>query len=59
MIQDRTTRITVNSAFMIGSPLIYKEIKKKNKKVAIIVGVGLVLGNGLLIRHNLKLINQK
>jgi hypothetical protein len=57
--KDRQSRIVLNSAFIAGSPFIYKEIKKKNKKAAKIVAVGLILGNGYLIHRNLKIMKNE
>lgn len=57
--QDKQTRIVLNSAFIAGSPFIYKEIKKKNKKAAKIVAIGLILGNSYLIHRNIKLMRDK
>lgn len=56
LAKDRTTRITLNVAFIAGSPFIYKEIKKKNKKAAKIVTIVVIVGNGYLVYRNLKLI---
>ena len=56
--QDRQSRIILNSAFIAGSPFIYKEIKKKNKKAAKIVAIVLIASNGYLIHHNLKLMRN-
>lgn len=55
---DRTTRIVLNSAFMVGSPIIYKEIKKKNKNLARVTGIILIVGNGYLVYHNMRLIKR-
>ncbi len=57
--QDKQSRIILNSAFIISSPFIYKEIKKKNKKAAKIVAIGLIIGNGYLIHRNLKLMKNE
>jgi hypothetical protein len=57
--QDKHSRIILNSAFIAGSPFIYKEIKKKNKKTAKIVAISLIIGNAYLIHRNLKIMNSK
>lgn len=59
LLQDKPSRIILNTAFAVGSPLIYKEIKKKNKKAARIVAGIVILGNGYLVYHNLKLMGKK
>jgi hypothetical protein len=56
IIRDRTTRISVNSAFMLASPILYKEIKKKNKKLALATGIVLVVGNSYLVYRNLRIV---
>jgi hypothetical protein len=55
---DRSSRIVLNSAFLVGSPILYKEIKKKNKKLAKVTGIVLVLGNSYLIYHNVRLMKK-
>ena len=58
LAQDRATRVVLNSAFMIGSPMIYKEIKKQHPKGAKIVGIALIVANGYLVYHNVKLMRK-
>lgn len=57
--QEKSSRILLNTAFVIGTPLLYKEIKKRNKKAAKITAIVLVLGNGFLVYHNLRLMNGR
>ena len=56
---NRTSRIILNSAFMASSPIIYKKIKKRNPKAAKITAIVLILGNGYLVYHNLRLVNKQ
>jgi hypothetical protein len=58
LIQDQPTRIILNSAFMIGSPLIYKEIRRTHPRQAKIVGIALIVVNGYLVYHNVKLMKR-
>jgi len=58
LIRDRPTRIIMNSAFIIGSPFIYREIKRKNPKLAKATAVVLILGNGYLVYRNLRLMRK-
>jgi hypothetical protein len=52
---SRSSRITINSIFMVGTPILYTQIKRRNSKAAKITGIILVLGNSYLIYHNMRL----
>ena len=59
LLKDRPTRIIMNSAFIAGAPFIYREIKKKNKKLAYAGAVIVIVGNGYLIHRNLRIMRNR
>ena len=53
-ITNRAPRLIINSTFLVASPLIYKEIHKKNKKLANVTAALIIIGNSYLVMHNLR-----
>lgn len=58
LMKDRPTRIIVNSAMIAAGPVIYTQIKKSHPKVAKVVGIIVIAGNGYLVYHNLRLMKK-
>lgn len=54
IIQDRPTRIIINAAYGIGSVVIYKELKKSKPKLAKGLAIGIIIGHGYLVMHNVR-----
>lgn len=59
IVHDRTTRITLNSAFMVASPMVYTEIKRRKPRLAKGTAIVLILGNSYLVYRNVKIINSR
>lgn len=58
-MKSREMRISSNVAFVIGAPIILKHVEKENKKVAKIVKIGLIVGNGYLTYRTFKIMRSK
>jgi len=58
-MQSRKLRISMNTAFIVGAPIILKKIEKKNKKAAKLLKIGLIGVNGYLTYRTFKIVRSK
>lgn len=54
VIQDRSSRIIINTVYAAGSVILYEQLKKEKPKLAKGLAIGIIVAHGAMVAHNLR-----